>query len=29
MNAAMKAVPEVQNPGELSADDLLGVEVVA
>jgi uncharacterized protein YqhQ len=27
--AAMKAVPEVQNPGELSADDLLGVEVVA
>jgi uncharacterized protein YqhQ len=27
--AAMKAVPEVQNPGALSADDLLGVEVVA
>ncbi|HEY1507431.1 MAG TPA: DUF1385 domain-containing protein [Solirubrobacteraceae bacterium] len=27
--AAMKAVPEVQNPGTLSADDLLGVEVVA
>ena len=27
--AAMKAVPEVQNPGQLSADDLLGVEVVA
>jgi uncharacterized protein YqhQ len=27
--AAMKAVPEVQNPGQLKAEDLLGVEVVA
>jgi uncharacterized protein YqhQ len=27
--AAMKAVPEVQNPGQVSAEDLLGVEVVA
>jgi uncharacterized protein YqhQ len=27
--AAMKAVPEVQNPVQVSAEDLLGVEVVA
>jgi uncharacterized protein YqhQ len=27
--AAMKAIPEVQKPGEATADDLLGVEVVA
>ena len=27
--AAMKAVPEVQNPGQVSAEDLVGVEVVA
>jgi uncharacterized protein YqhQ len=27
--AAMSSIPEVQNPGQLKAEDLLGVEVVA
>jgi len=27
--AAMRSIPEVQNPGQVSAEDLLGVEVVA